>query len=153
MYPFWQANVSLGVHVPQFGNPCFRALTLVLVRSVASSNVLMGERRFRTFSSAVEFPRSFFCTFLKKRKFRARRIFVVIEQGFPTFLLPCTPSSFWQVNMFPYNLLWRNILSWLFADIFNNEHIMILENNIRWYMHKYLEINNCKYIFLLYCQP
>ena len=25
-------------------------------------------------------------------------------------------------------------------DIFNNEQIMIFENNIHWYMYKYLEI-------------
>jgi len=31
--------------------------------------------------------------------------------------------------------------SWLITDIFNNKHITGFENNIHWYMHKYLEIN------------
>ena len=54
----------------------------------------------------------------------------------------CTSSAFRQMNMYPYNFFWQNILSWLFTDIFNNEHKMIFENNICWYMYKYLEINN-----------
>jgi len=59
----------------------------------------------------------------------------------------CSPSSFWQVYMYPYNLLWQIILSWSFTDLFNNKHILIFENNIRWYMYKYLERNNMSIYF------
>ena len=32
----------------------------------------------------------------------------------------CTPSAFRQMNLYPLNFLWQNILSWLITDIFNN---------------------------------
>jgi len=27
-----------------------------------------------------------------------------LEQGFPTFLLPCTPSAFQQISMYPFSI-------------------------------------------------
>jgi len=27
-----------------------------------------------------------------------------LEQGFPTFFLPCTPSAFQQMSMYPYSI-------------------------------------------------
>ena len=31
MYPLKSQNVPLGVHVPQFGNPCYRKIKMVLL--------------------------------------------------------------------------------------------------------------------------
>jgi len=31
--------------------------------------------------------------------------FDLLDQGFPTFLLPCTPSAFRQRRMYPFNIL------------------------------------------------
>jgi len=90
-------------------------------------------------------------------------------QGFPTFLSPCPPSVFRQMNMYPFSIstgkhvpiqhfyrractlkiYYDYILSWLFIDIFNNKHIMIFENNIHRYMCKYLEINYMQIHFAL----
>jgi len=33
------------------------------------------------------------------------RHFNVLKQGFPTFPLPCTPSAFQQVSMYPFSIL------------------------------------------------
>jgi len=31
-------------------------------------------------------------------------VFNGLTQGFPTFLLPCTPSAFRQMNMYPFSI-------------------------------------------------
>ena len=73
----------------------------------------------------------------------------------------CTPTAFQQISMYPFristdehvpiNFLLQNILSWLFIDIFNNKHVMTFDNNINWYVYKFLEINSMQthFYFLL----
>jgi len=29
----------------------------------------------------------------------------ILDHGFPTFVLPCTPSAFQQVSMYPFSIL------------------------------------------------
>jgi len=72
-------------------------------------------------------------------------------QGFPTFLLPCTPSAFRQMSMYPFSIStdkhvplqyfnrWTCTpkISWFCHDFhryINNKHRMVSENNIHWYM-------------------
>ena len=112
----------------------------------------------------------------KKFQIKPKKKSLPLNQGFPTFILPCTPSAFRQVSMYPFSIstdkyvplqhfdrctctpkisyeschrLWQYILSWLFIDIFNNKHIMIFEKNRHWYMCKYLEINYMQMCFAL----
>jgi len=35
---------------------------------------------------------------------RLQLLYVVLKQGFPTFLVPCTPSAFRQRCMHPFNI-------------------------------------------------
>ena len=42
----------------------------------------------------------------------------------------------------PLRFLMKKYLQWLIIDIFNNKHITAFENNIYWYIHKYLEIKD-----------
>jgi len=53
-----------------------------------------------------------------------------LKQGFSTFLLPCTPSAFRQMHMYP-KISYDNTFYYdYFTDIFNNRHMMIFQKNI-----------------------
>jgi len=71
----------------------------------------------------------------------------------------CTPTAFQQIRMYPFKiltdehiplkLLMTKYFLWFFINRFNNMHIMTFENNIKWYMHKDLKINNMQIYFCL----
>ena len=87
--------------------------------------------------------------------------FMIIDQGFPTFLWPCTPLAFRQSSMYPFcistdehvplKFLMTNILAWLIIDIFNNRHTTAFENDIHWYLSNYRKSKIRNYIFRFYC--
>jgi len=65
----------------------------------------------------------------------------VLKQGFPTFLLPCTPSAIRQMSMYPFSILTDehvplkcHMTKYFVMTIhrYNNKHIMFFLNNINW---------------------
>ena len=32
------------------------------------------------------------------------KLLIYLDQGFPTFLWPCTPSAFWNISMYPFSI-------------------------------------------------
>jgi len=39
-----------------------------------------------------------------KKFLGGRELFLALQQGFPTFFLPCTPSAFRQMSMYLYSI-------------------------------------------------
>jgi len=77
---------------------------------------------------------------------------VRLNQMFPIFLWPRTPSAFWKISTYPFSIstdehvllkwIMTKYLSWIIIDIFQNNHIRAFETNVHWYMYKYLEIKD-----------